>query len=115
MSNISKNTVWGNWVILFEDSLCKVKRITVKPGHRLSYQTHKLREEYWTIIHGQPIINLNGTLTEHKPGDYIHIPQGAAHRIGNSSDQDVIFIEIQRGSYFGEDDIIRLEDDYGRS
>ena len=93
----------------------KVKKITVNPGHRLSYQTHKYREEFWTIVQGKATITLEGVITEYESGGMIHIPIGAAHRIANSCEESVIFIEVQRGSYFGEDDIIRLEDDYGRS
>lgn len=108
------DTPWGRWEVLLEEDYCKVKRIVVNPGQRLSYQKHFKREEVWTIVRGTPLVTINGKTTKHKEGDVIHIPKEAAHRITNSTATPVIFIEIQRGSYFGEDDILRLEDDYGR-
>ena len=110
----SKDTPWGKWEVLLETKDCKVKRITVNPNKRLSYQTHKHREESWLIIKGIATVVLDGTESTHKPGDSIFIEKQAAHRIGNFGDEDVEFIEIQRGDYFGEDDIVRLQDDFGR-
>ena len=106
---------WGHYEVLLDSSDCKVKRITVKPTGRLSYQKHQHREELWTIIAGTAHITLNDKITSHQPGEVIHIPKGALHRIENQGEEDVIFIEIQRGTYFGEDDIIRVEDNYGRT
>ena len=105
---------WGNYKILLENENCKVKQIIVKPNKRLSYQRHNFREEYWTIVQGEAIVTLNEKTLPLTEGDQIHIPQKANHRIANPEQKDLIFIEIQRGSYFGEDDIIRLEDDYDR-
>lgn len=105
---------WGNYKVLLDTDYCKVKQITVKPNQRLSYQRHEKREEYWTIVKGQATVTLNDKKIALSEGQQIHIPQHANHRIANKTSEDLIFIEIQRGSYFGEDDIIRLEDDYDR-
>ncbi len=105
---------WGRYFIIDEQSTYKLKRIEVEPGKRLSYQYHKKRSEVWTIIKGKGLITLNDKVKEHSKGDTILIPQGMKHRIENNSKYKIVFIEIQIGSYFGEDDIVRLEDDYGR-
>lgn len=107
-------TPWGKWEVLLETEYCKVKRITVDPGHRLSYQKHFKRQEVWTIVKGIATVVLDGESFELAAGQFAHIPLNAAHRIANLSDQPMIFIEVQTGSYFGEDDIVRMEDDYGR-
>ncbi len=106
---------WGSWQILDETPLYKVKRVLIKPEQRLSYQSHEKREENWFIAAGEAEITLDGSIHKLKAGDYIHIPVKAKHRIQNATTNEVlIFIEIQRGSYFGEDDIERYADDYGR-
>jgi mannose-6-phosphate isomerase len=106
---------WGGWEILADEADYKVKRITVEPGQRLSYQKHAQRRELWTIAAGNAIATLDGREITLKPGDTLEIPVGAAHRIGNPGEKPLAFIEVQLGSYFGEDDIERLEDDYGRA
>ena len=105
---------WGTWEVLLETSYCKVKRIIVKPGCRLSYQKHLKRQELWNVVQGVATVVLNDQTTIHNEGDVISIPKQAAHRLGNFGTKDLIIIEIQRGEYFGEDDIIRIEDDYQR-
>ena len=105
---------WGHYDVLLDTDYCKVKQITVKPNQRLSYQRHEKREEYWTIVKGQATVTLNDKETVLSEGQQIHIPLQANHRIANKFSEPLIFIEIQRGSYFGEDDIMRIEDDYGR-
>ena len=105
---------WGRYEVLLDSPECKVKRIIVQPNHRTSYQRHVKREEFWTIIKGTATITLNDQIIELQPGDQIHIPLNAKHRIANQKNTPLIFIEIQRGSYFGEDDIVRIEDDYNR-
>ena len=106
---------WGSWETLHEDDDCKVKRILVKPGKRLSYQTHAKREEHWTMVKGKGTVTLDGKSIPCASGQVIDIPIGAAHRIENTGTDDLVFVEVQLGSYFGEDDIKRLEDDYGRA
>jgi mannose-6-phosphate isomerase len=105
---------WGSYTVLEEKATYKVKRIEVLPGQRLSYQKHEKRAEHWMIVGGRAIVTLNGKEVDLSPRQSIDIPRGAAHRIANPGKDLLTFIEIQQGDYFGEDDIIRLEDDYGR-
>jgi mannose-6-phosphate isomerase len=106
---------WGNYTVLDDDAPDhKVKRLVVHPGKRLSYQRHSKRAEHWFIVSGTAIVTLDGKQIELHPGEAIDIPLEGAHRIANEGDTDVVFIEVQHGTYFGEDDIVRLEDDYGR-
>jgi mannose-6-phosphate isomerase len=106
---------WGEWEVLVEGAGYKVKRIRVRSGHRLSYQKHEKRQEHWTIVEGAGRVTLDGKEIKVRAGESIDIPKGSAHRMQNLSKKDLVFIEIQTGDYFGEDDIVRLEDDYGRS
>ena len=106
---------WGSYTVLDDDAPDhKVKRIVVHPGKRLSYQRHAQRSEHWFIVSGTALVTLDGKDTELHAGDSIDIPREGAHRIANDGERDVVFIEVQHGSYFGEDDIVRLEDDFGR-
>ena len=106
---------WGKYEVLLDAPNYKVKRITVKSNERLSYQYHNHRSEVWTIIEGIALWTVNGVSGESKPGQVIQIMQGRHHRVKNEKDELLIFIEVQYGTYFGEDDIVRLEDDYGRT
>ena len=92
----------------------KSKRITVWPGQRLSYQSHKKRAEHWVVVKGQAEVTLNGETLSLGVGEHVHIPLGAKHRMGNPGHIALEFIEVQTGTYFGEDDIVRYEDNYGR-
>lgn len=105
---------WGLYYVLNETENFKLKRIEVNPQSKLSYQWHDHREEIWTCIKGQGLVTLNGRQQMFIPGDVVHIPQGAKHRIQNVGDSTLVFGEVQLGTYFGEDDIHREEDDYGR-
>jgi len=106
---------WGNYTVLSDDaSDHKVKRLVVHPGKRLSYQRHAKRAEHWFIVAGTATVTLDGVVHLVPAGESIDIPLESAHRVGNEGDTDVVLIEVQRGSYFGEDDIVRLEDDFGR-
>ena len=106
---------WGNFTVLDETAFDhKVKRIVVDPHMRLSYQQHSKRAEHWFIVSGTAIVTLDGIEHEVSEGDSIDIKLGQAHRCENRTDKPVVFIEVQHGSYFGEDDIVRLEDDFGR-
>lgn len=109
------DTPWGKWEVLLEDSKYKVKRIIVNSGHRLSYQVHKKRSEHWMIVEGTAKVTLDGEVHTLETGKTVDIPLGVAHRIANEAKEPMAFIEIQTGSYFGEDDIVRLEDDYARA
>lgn len=105
---------WGRWEVLLDEPNYKVKRITVLSGKRLSYQKHFKRKEHWMVVEGKAVVTLDGKEICLKEGETVDIPQEAAHRIANREDKQMTFIEVQQGEYFGEDDIIRLDDDYGR-
>lgn len=105
---------WGNFTVLNERPDHKVKRLLVKPGCRLSLQRHRHRREHWLVVSGVARITRNGELIILQAGGSIDIGMGDIHRIQNDGEVDVVLIEIQLGDYFGEDDIERLENDYGR-
>ena len=105
---------WGSFTILDEGGNYKVKRIEVLPQKRLSYQKHAHRSEHWMVVAGVANVTLDGVEITVATGGTIDIPIGAAHRIENVGSMRLVFIEIQRGSYLGEDDIQRLQDDFGR-
>ena len=107
---------WGCFTILDEAEDYKVKRIEVLPGKRLSYQRHTHRAEHWFIVRGIAKVTLNGTEFLVPAGASVDIAVGDAHRVENPEDDiTLIFIETQTGDYFGEDDIERLDDDFGRT
>lgn len=106
---------WGSFDVLADAETHKVKTITVEPGQRLSYQRHSRRSEHWFVIFGVATVTIDGTELELSAGHYVDIARGAAHRLENRGTQSLVIIEIQHGDYFGEDDIIRLDDDYGRT
>jgi len=108
------NPPWGRWEVLLNEPNYKVKRITVLPGKRLSYQKHFKRSEHWMVVKGRGMVTIDGKEMYIEKGNTVDIAREVAHRMTNNSDEDLTFIEIQQGEYFGEDDIIRLEDDYGR-
>ena len=115
MKNYKESRPWGSFENLLDKKYCKVKEIIILPGQRPSYQYHHQRSEVWVIVQGEAKVTLNGVDTIHKANSVIQVPIGCPHRIENTSkDRKLIFIEVQQGSYFGEDDIIRLEDDYKR-
>ena len=106
---------WGEYRVLEETRGYKVKRIDVLPGKRLSYQRHRRRDEHWTIVEGRARVTLDGREVELAPGQALEVPAGTAHRIESIGERTLVFIEVQTGTYFGEDDIERLADDYGRA
>jgi mannose-6-phosphate isomerase len=106
---------WGSYTVLAEQPDHKVKRITVRPGCRLSYQRHERRAEHWLVVAGDGIVTLDGEERCVGPGSSVDVAIGAAHRIANTGHSALVFIEVQTGDYFGEDDIVRLDDDYGRA
>jgi mannose-6-phosphate isomerase len=106
---------WGSYFVLEDAETHKVKRIEVKPKGRLSYQYHYKRSEVWTMVKGEAIVTLDGKRIQLNVGDVIEISREAKHRIENPGDETLFFIEVQLGTYFGEDDIVRIEDDYERS
>ena len=111
---LTEHRPWGSFTILADEPDHKVKRIVVKSGQRLSLQRHKQRQEHWLVVSGQAVVTRNDELLTLGPGQAVDIAVGDIHRVQNDRDSDVVFIEVQLGEYFGEDDIERLEDDYGR-
>ena len=105
---------WGYYEVVDQGQGFRVKRICVGPGQRLSYQRHRQRSEHWYIVAGAGIVTLDGERSMVGEGAAVDVPVGAAHRIQNTGSEDLVLIEVQTGSYFGEDDIQRLDDDYGR-
>jgi mannose-6-phosphate isomerase len=105
---------WGAYWVLEDAPTHKVKRIEVAPGSRLSYQRHEQRAEHWVVISGTAEVTVDGAVHVLEPGGAIDIPRGAAHRMKNPGVEPLVFVEVQLGDYFGEDDIERLEDDFGR-
>jgi mannose-6-phosphate isomerase len=106
---------WGAYTVLAEGDGFKVKTIEVHPHQRLSYQRHARRSEHWFVVAGAGVVTLDGKHREVRRGDAVDVPRGAAHRIHNTGSVPLVFVEVQHGDYFGEDDIVRLEDDYGRT
>src|SRR4029077_15602897 len=105
---------WGSFTVLDEGEGFKVKRIEVLPGKRLSYQKHSQRAEHWVVVQGAAKVTLDDRDIIVAAGEAIDIKIGAAHRVENPGSELLIFIEVQRGGYLGEDDIVRLQDDFGR-
>ncbi len=106
---------WGHYVVLDDQPDAKVKRIVVDPGKRLSLQLHHHRAEHWTVVRGQATVTIGDDELRVGPGQSVDIPTATAHRIANHGAEPLVFIEVQLGDYFGEDDIVRLDDDYGRT
>lgn len=106
---------WGTFQVLDEADTYKVKRITVDPGQRLSYQFHHRRAEHWVVVTGRAEVTLDDVVHELVAGQVIEVGLGVKHRIQNPGPDVLTFVEVQTGDYFGEDDIVRLDDDYGRS
>lgn len=106
---------WGSFTVLDDQDTHKAKRLVVHPGQRLSYQRHHRRAEHWVVVAGTATVTLDGTEREVPAGTAVEIPLGAKHRVENRGSDDLVFVEVQTGSYFGEDDIERFDDDYGRA
>ncbi len=105
---------WGSYTVL-EDALdCKVKRLVVKPGQVLSLQLHHRRSEHWTVVSGVAKVRVGEKEFLLERNESTYIPMNTIHRLENPTDADIALIEVQCGDYFGEDDIVRLEDRYGR-
>ena len=112
--HVFENRPWGRYEILRDESYFKSKIILVEPGQKLSYQSHEKRAEHWVVVRGEAVVTLNDKEHVLKQGDNIFIPTGAKHRVHNRTNSVLEFIEVQVGTYFGEDDIKRYQDDYGR-
>jgi len=111
----SDDRPWGRWEVLAVGDGFAVKRITVRPGQILSLQYHHHRAEHWIVLAGEAEVTLDGELLRKHRDEAVHIPVGARHRIANPGTEDLVFIEIQTGDRLEEEDIVRLEDSYGRA
>lgn len=105
---------WGHYVVIEDKEHHKVKRLIVEPGHRLSLQSHEKRKECWVVVKGTATVEIDGTLSHVEEGGTVTIPQGAKHRLSNTTSNPLEIVEVQYGTYTGEDDIVRYEDDYNR-
>lgn len=115
--NFSSNTVhrpWGCYTIIEKKNLYQIKRIVISPKQRLSLQLHQYRNEHWIITKGFGKATLGNQFISLHENEHIYIPKLTKHRIANSGDYPLEFIEVQTGNYLEEDDIVRFEDDYGR-
>ncbi len=106
---------WGTWEVLEADNNYCVKKICVTPGNILSLQLHHFRSEHWIIVEGEAIVTLGDEKIVRKTNESVYIPVETKHRIQNNTDKNMIFIEIQTGENLDENDIVRLEDIYGRA
>jgi mannose-6-phosphate isomerase-like protein (cupin superfamily) len=112
--NYKEERPWGWFEILFEEAELKIKRIMVKPGKRLSLQSHKQRAENWVVVRGRALFTLDDRTFDLEPHQSVFIPKKSKHRMENPGQEDLVFIEVQTGTYLGEDDIIRFQDDFDR-
>ncbi len=110
----SEDRPWGSWQVIDVNDGYKIKRIHVNPRCRLSYQTHEHRSEHWVVIQGTATCTIDDAEVVAQAGESVDVVQGAKHRIANAHDVELVIVEVQLGGYTGEDDIVRLEDDYGR-
>jgi mannose-1-phosphate guanylyltransferase/mannose-6-phosphate isomerase len=106
---------WGSFTVLEDGADCKVKRLTVKPGGVLSLQLHHQRSEHWTVVSGTAKVRVGDREFLLGRNESTYIPTNTLHRLENATEADLHLIEVQCGDYFGEDDIVRLEDKYGRA
>jgi mannose-6-phosphate isomerase-like protein (cupin superfamily) len=114
MNNYKEERPWGKFENLLDTDYCKVKQIIIKPGQAPSYQYHFKRSEVYVIVQGKAKVCLDDVEIEYNVGNVVVVPVLAKHQITNIGDNDLIFIEVQHGTYFGEDDIVRVKDSYGR-
>ena len=105
---------WGGFADLGAGAGYKVKRLVIQPGHRFSLQRHRFRAEHWVVVAGSPRVLVKGRWRRLRPRDTVSVPRGTWHRAENPGRTVVVIVEVQHGSYLGEDDIVRKADDYGR-
>ncbi len=105
---------WGSFTVLEEGKQYKIKRIEVKPGHRLSLQMHHHRSEHWIVVSGTAKVVCGEREQLLYSNQSTYVPQGFTHRLENPGVIPLVLIEVQNGEYLGEDDIIRFQDDYAR-
>ncbi|MGE4420285.1 MAG: mannose-1-phosphate guanylyltransferase/mannose-6-phosphate isomerase [Sulfurimonas sp.] len=112
--HLTAHRPWGTYTVLEDTPKYKIKRIEVKPGGRLSLQKHFHRSEHWTVVSGTAIVTLAQEEKALRANESIYIPMGELHRLENAGKLPLVLIETQIGDYLGEDDILRVEDDYKR-
>ena len=115
MSIYTENRPWGSFTVLDEGEGFKVKRISVNPGHKLSLQYHHHRSEHWTVVQGEASVTVGEDIKKVKVNESVYIPLKEKHALANEGEELMQLIEVQLGDYLGEDDIVRLEDRYGRA
>jgi mannose-6-phosphate isomerase-like protein (cupin superfamily) len=106
---------WGFYQVLYKDNTCQIKRIQVEVGHQTSLQSHQHRSEHWIVQEGVATVTLEKDIKILHPNETCFIPETYKHRLSNKGDVPLVIIEVQTGTYFGEDDIERFEDDYERT
>jgi mannose-6-phosphate isomerase len=114
-SILSSSRPWGSFTVLEEGRGYKIKRIEVKPGHRLSLQMHHHRSEHWIVVSGTALVTCGESETIVKSNQSTYVPQCTTHRLENPGLIPLVIIEVQNGEYLGEDDIVRFHDDYSRA
>ena len=112
---MTENRPWGSFTILDEGDGFKVKRISVKPGEKLSLQYHHHRSEHWTVVQGEAAVTIGDSTKPVKINESVYTPLKEKHALANEGGELMQLIEVQLGDYLGEDDIVRLEDRYGRA
>ncbi len=115
MSNCTENRPWGSFTVLDESDGFKVKRISVKSGEKLSLQYHHHRSEHWTVVQGVATVTVGEDIKKVEVNESVYIPLKEKHALANEGEELMQLIEVQVGDYLGEDDIVRLEDRYGRA
>ncbi len=105
---------WGNFISVIKEKTWQVKRLEIKPKSSLSLQLHHRRSEHWVVVKNTAKVEINGKISFLKENESIYIPLGSKHRLSNPSEKVLILIEVQSGSYLGEDDIVRFKDNYNR-
>ena len=106
--------LWGYYTVLHDSEYTKVKELTVSAKKSLSYQYHTQRQEHWVVVKGIATVTLDGVTNDYNYNEHINVPLGVKHKLSNNTDSELIIIEIQTGTYFGEDDIIRLDEDFSK-
>jgi len=106
---------WGSYESVMCGEGYQVKRLVVTAGKKLSLQYHQHRSEHWTVVEGEVHVTIGDDVMVLQCDESIYVPLGSVHRLDNRSDGDVVLIEVQCGDYLGEDDIVRIEDDFGRA
>ena len=114
-THVTSYRPWGGYSSILNGERFQVKRLFVHPGKRLSLQKHFHRSEHWVVVRGTAEVQVGDEIRMLRENESVYIPQGALHRLGNPGKIGLELIEVQTGSYLGEDDIVRIEDEFGRS